>query len=83
MSTAVLEKIDGKLMVAVPHDLQDEMNLLEGESVAFDRSEDKLILRRLPHYALEQLIAEHREIAGQLEEERAWLNASPVGGEPI
>lgn len=82
MRTALVEKVDGKLIVTVPHDQQDELNLREGEAVELKRAEGLLIQTR-PRYSLEQLLAEHKEIVDQLEVDRAWLDAPRVGRELI
>lgn len=79
MATAMVEKIDGELMVKVPR----ELHVLEGDTVAINHHESEPASKKTRRYTLEQLIAEHEQIADQLEEDRAWLDAPRVGRELI
>ena len=81
MAMATVEKIEGRLMVAVSDELQEELQLVEGEPVTLARDTDALAFGKTRRYTLEQLIAEHETIKDQLEEDRAWLDAPRVGRE--
>ena len=79
MAMTTVEKVDGRLMVALP----PELKLVEGDALAVTLQDANLVVSRSRRYSLEQLLAEHEQIADQLEEDRAWLDAPRVGRELI
>lgn len=83
MHTTVLRRVGGSVMLAVPPAVLDMLDLRAGVTVGVVVDAGRLIVepQRAPRYTLEELLAQCDPAAGITADERAWLDASPVGGE--
>ena len=83
MHTTSLRKVGGSVMLAVPPALLDVLELRAGARVNIAIEEGRLIVapRTRPSYTLEELLAQCDETAPADDEDRAWLDAKPVGKE--
>ena len=83
MHTTKLRKVGGSVMLAVPPALLDVLELRVGAKVEIGVEDDHLIVapRRRPNYTLDELLAQCDETAADEDEDRAWLEAGPVGDE--
>ncbi|HEY1744203.1 MAG TPA: hypothetical protein VGG18_13625 [Granulicella sp.] len=82
MYTTTVHQNGDSLVLSIPDELKERLHLEAGEQVSLAVEGDHLLLaRRRSHYTLEQLLQEHAKIADQLEDDRAWLDAKPVGRE--
>ena len=83
MHTTSLRKVGGSVMLAVPPALLDVLELRAGARVNLGIEEGRLIVapRTRPSYTLEELLAQCDETAPADDEDRAWLDAKPVGKE--
>ena len=82
MTTAKLRKVGGSTMLAIPPGILDAMNLSAAEAVDLSVEDGALVVKRVrPHYTLDQLLAECGRRGRASKEDRAWLNALPVGRE--
>ena len=84
--TTTVKKAGGSLLVTVPAAVRDALHLVEGQELTVTVEGDKLVYekRRKPRrskYTLEELLAQCDPDAPLSEEEKAWLNAPPVGRE--
>ncbi len=89
MHTTRLRKVGGSVMLAVPPAFLDVLALRAGTTVGLvtDSGPDgiRLIVQptKAPRYTLEELLAQCDPNAEPSEEDRAWLDAKPVGNELI
>lgn len=83
--TAVLRKVGGSVMVAIPPALLDVANLSAGRQVAVSVEDGKLVIapHAKPKYTLQELLAQCDPHAPMGEDERAWVSSGPVGREEI
>ena len=83
MHTTYLRKVGGSVMLAVPPALLDLLQLGVGAAVDIGVESGRLIIqpRARPMYTLDQLLAECSEIDAPSDEDRAWIDAKPVGEE--
>ena len=83
MHTTSLRKVGGSVMLAVPPALLDLLELEVGAKVDIGVEDDRLIVapRKRPSYSLEELLAQCDEAAALSDEDRAWIEAQPVGNE--
>ena len=83
MHTTRLRKIGGAAMLAVPTALLDVLNLKAGAKVALAVDAGRLVVvpQAKPHYTLDELLAKCNPEVRRTAEERAWLDAKPVGRE--
>ena len=83
MQTAKLRKVGGSIMLAVPPTLLDLLNIGVGASVGIAVDGGRLIIepRTRPRYSLKELLAQCDETAITPAEDRAWIDAKPVGKE--
>jgi len=82
MYTTTAHHEGDSVKLSLPADLQERLHLEEGDEVRVVVEGDHLLLAPLRNrYSMEQLLKEHAEIADQLEDDRAWLDAKPVGRE--
>jgi len=83
MHTTNLRKVGGSVMLAVPPALLDVLELRVGASVDIGIEQGRLIVapRTRPSYTLDELLAQCDETAPDDHEDRAWLEAKPVGNE--
>lgn len=82
MHTTNLRKVGGSVMLAVPPALLDLLELGVGAKVDIAVENGRLIVeaRKRPSYSLEELLAQCDEVAPSAED-RAWIDAKPVGNE--
>jgi antitoxin ChpS len=85
MHTTTLHEVGDSIMLAVPLDLLDQLQLKAGETVVVDVEDDGLIVeaeqKLRPRYTLEELLEASDYSQPQPPEAREWLDAPAVGGE--
>ena len=83
MHTTNLRRVGGSVMLAVPPALLDLLNLGVGAKVDIDVENGRLIVepRKRPTYSLHELLAQCEEPDIPSTEDRAWLDAKPIGNE--
>ncbi len=83
MHTTNLRKVGGSVMLAVPPALLDLLELGVGAKVDVAVENGRLIVepRKRPRYSLDELMAQCDEGAALSDEDRAWIDAKPVGNE--
>ena len=83
MHTTNLRRVGGSIMLAVPPAVLDLLNLGIGAQVDIDVQDGRLIVqpRKRPRYSLDELLAQCDAIAVPSAEDRAWMDAEPVGSE--
>jgi antitoxin ChpS len=82
MSFATVQKLGDTLVLVVPPELQQEMQLAEGTKLEMQADQGKLIVRRRK-YTLQQLLDQCDFSIPMSEEEREWIDAPAVGRELI
>lgn len=85
MHTTHLRKVGGSVMLALPPALLDLLQLKVGATVSVEVANGRLVVdpQPKPRYTLEELLALSDFSQPLTEEDREWLDASPVGGELI
>lgn len=83
MHTTYLRNVGGSVMLAVPPALLDVLDVRAGAQVDIRIEEGRLIVvpRTRPRHTLEELLAQCDETASADDEDRAWLEAKPLGNE--
>ena len=83
MHTTNLRKVGGSIMLAVPPALLDLLRLRVGAKVDIVVESGRLIVepRKRPAYSLDELLAQCDDTASPSDEDRAWIDAEPVGHE--
>lgn len=83
MHTTNLRKVGGSVMLAVPPALLDLLSLRVGAKVDIGVEDGRLVVepRTRPSYSLNELLAQCEETGALSTEDRAWLDAKPVGNE--
>ena len=83
MHTTNLRKVGGSVMLAVPPALLDVLELRAGAKVDVGVEGGRLVVapRTRPSYTLGELLAQCDDTVPVDDEDRAWLNARPVGTE--
>jgi len=83
MFTTCLRKVGGSIMLAVPPAILDLLNLSAGATVGLTVDRGRLMVEPTPRprYSLDELLAQCDASADMSEEDRAWLESKPVGGE--
>ncbi len=83
MHTTSLLKVGGSVMLAVPRQFLDLLELRAGAQVNVGIIDGRLVVepRTRPVYSLEELLAQCDETASDDAEDRAWLDARPAGDE--
>ena len=83
MHTTNLRKVGGSVMMAVPPKVLDLLHLEAGALVAMTIEENRLVIEARPkqRYSLNELLAQCDPDAPMSAEDRAWLDAAPVGKE--
>ena len=83
MHTTNLRKVGGSVMLAVPPALLDLLELGVGARVDIAVENGRLVVapRKRPSYSLDELLAQCDEAAALSDEDRAWIDAKPVGDE--
>ena len=83
MHTTNLRKVGGSVMLAVPPALLELLSIGVGAKVDIGVEDGRLIVepRSRPTYSLNELLAQCDEGDVPSAEDRAWLDAKPVGNE--
>ena len=83
MYTTNLRKVGGSIMLAVPRALLDLLNLGVGAKVDIGVENGRLVIepKARPRYSLDELLAQCDENEVPSSENRAWIDAKPVGKE--
>jgi antitoxin ChpS len=83
MHTTNLRKVGGSVMVALPPALLELVELKAGSPVGIQVENGRLVIeaRPQPHYTLAELLAASDYSQPLTAEDRAWLDAPPVGRE--
>jgi antitoxin ChpS len=81
MHTTNLRKVGGSVMLAVPPAILDMLQLRAGATVGVAVDGGRLIIDPRPRYTLEELLAQCDTSAKRTPEDRAWVDAKPVGSE--
>jgi antitoxin ChpS len=83
MHTTNLRKVGGSVMLAVPPAILDLLHLRAGATVGVTVDGGRLVVepQPRPHYSLDELLAQCDTSAELTVEDRAWLDAKPVGSE--
>lgn len=83
MRTTTLRKVGGSIMLAVPPALLDLLHLRAGATVGIGVEGNRLVIEATPRprYRLDDLL-DQCDMTGEVSaEDRAWLDAGPVGDE--
>jgi antitoxin ChpS len=85
MHTTNLRKVGGSVMLALPPAILDLLNLRAGATVGLIVEGDRLMIetKPQPRYTLAELLAASDYSQPQSAEDREWIDAPPVGREPI
>lgn len=82
MPVTTLKKAGGSLIVTVPASIRDALALTEGQQLDVAVDDGRIVLRpAAPRYTLDELLAQCDFDQPYSEDERAWLDAPPVGRE--
>ena len=83
MHSTNLRKVGGSIMLAVPPAILDLLKLGAGSKVDIDVQDGCLVVEPEAHarYSLDELLAQCDETAPASAEDRAWVDAKPVGRE--
>jgi antitoxin ChpS len=81
--TAVLRKVGGSVMLALPPALLDLAELSAGQQVAVSVEEGRIVVeaRSRPRYTLAELLSHCDPDAPLSDEDREWLESPPRGAE--
>lgn len=85
MHTTNLRKVGGSVMLAVPPAVLDLLDLQAGSTVAVSIEAGRLVIepRVRQRYTMTELLAASDYSQPQPRTEREWVDAPPVGREPI
>lgn len=85
MHTTNLRKVGGSVMLAVPPALLEVLNLAAGAKVGLIVDEGRLVIspQTRPRYTMDELLAASDYSHPQGPEDREWVDAPPVGKEPL
>jgi antitoxin ChpS len=85
MHTTNLRKVGGSVMLAVPPALLDVLRLSAGAKVGLAVENGRLVIEPTarPRYTMAELLAASDYSQPQPPEEREWVDAPPVGEEPL
>ena len=82
MHTTNLRKVGGSVMLALPPAVLDMLSLQVGATVSITVDGNRLVVEpQRRRYNLDDLLAQCDPSAEPTEEDKAWLDAKPVGGE--
>ncbi len=83
MHTTNLRRVGGSIMLAVPPALLELLELGVGAKVDIDVQNGRLVVqpRTRPRYSLDELLAQCEDAESPSAEDRAWMDAKPVGKE--
>lgn len=85
MTTATLRAVGGSVVMAIPKRVLELLGLHAGSQVNINIQNGQLMIapKVKPHYSLDELMAQCDFSQPISQEEREWLDASPVGLEDI
>jgi antitoxin ChpS len=83
MHRAILRKVGGSIMLAVPPAMLDLLHLEAGATVGLTVESGRLVVEpaQRRRYSLEDLLAQCDPTIDVSDEDRAWSGTGPVGGE--
>jgi antitoxin ChpS len=83
MHTTNLRKVGGSIMLAVPPAILDMLHLSAGAAVGMAVDHGRLVVEpsNRPSYSLDELLAMCDATVDISIDDRAWVNAAPVGNE--
>lgn len=88
MASLTLRRVGGSVVATIPKTLLELLNAKEGDILEYTFDDGKLIIesrqnkrRTLRKYDLNQLLEEQKLIQVELDKDRSWLHAKPVGSE--
>ncbi len=83
MHSTKLRKVGGSIMLAVPPAILDLLKLRTGAKLNMDVQDGRLVIEpeARPRYSLDDLLAQCDGTAPTSAEDRAWVDAKPVGRE--
>jgi antitoxin ChpS len=83
--TAILRKVGGSVMIAIPPALLDVLNMTVGQQVAVSVDSGKLVIeaQQRPNSSLAELLAQCDLDAPVNDEDRSWLSSGAIGREEI
>jgi len=82
MSFATVQKMDGALVVVLPPELQQELQLAEGTQLEMRAEQGRVNVRRRK-YTLQELLDQCDFSLPMSQEDREWDQMKPVGREII
>ncbi|MCX7103098.1 MAG: antitoxin [Methylobacter sp.] len=85
MHTANLRKVGGSTMLAVPVAYLEQLHIKVGSAVNMEIDNGRLIIepkKKQRRYTLDELMANYTPVEMN-DEDRIWLDSSPVGNELI
>ena len=85
MYTTNLRKVGGSVMLAVPPAFLDQLQLQAGATVGLTVDQGCLVVNPSPRlrYTIEELLAVSDYSQPPSADEREWVDAPAVGGEPL
>lgn len=85
MHTTNLRKVGGSIMLAIPPALLDILDLSVGARVGLSVDNGRIVVesKARPRYTMAELLAASDYSEPQPPEEREWVDAPAVGGEPL
>jgi antitoxin ChpS len=85
MHMTTLRTVGGSVMFAIPKAILESLNMAPNRQVGLSVSEGRLIVepQPRPRYALAELMGQCDLSAPVTDEDRAWLDAAPVGREEM
>jgi len=81
--SAILRKVGGSVMLAIPPALLDAVDLIAGNSVDVSVEAGRLVVQpqAKPRYTLDELLSQCDPQAPMPDEDKTWLRDGPVGRE--
>ena len=85
MYTTNLRRVGGSVMLAVPPAFLDQLHLQAGATVGLAVADGQLVVdpRPKPRYTMAELLAASDYSQPPTAEDREWIDAPAVGGEPL
>lgn len=85
MYLTTLRTVGGSVMFAIPKAILESLNLTPNRQVGLSVSDGRLIVepQPRPRYTLAELMEQCDPSAPMTDEDRAWIDAAPVGREEI
>lgn len=81
MAVVTLCSIEGALMLPIPADMLAQLNLKNGAQVDVSSHDGHLTIKPALGYSLEEMLAQCDQAIELTAEDRAWLDAKPMGRE--